>query len=277
MYNLLVGLNGNFVDESRVFEFTDSSIREHFQLPDGRLDVPSLLALPAIMMPEMQDTSHPNVARVGRVTSLMRVPGGYNFEFVEDPDETPIPMHELAAVARSLGIHEWEFNRTHWAVKTADLFRYLRKIASSAGLKPKVFNLPVNVPQEQDLVAVMMPFDSRFDSVYRTIQTSAHSAGMRCLRADEVWEQDKIFDDVIGLIWKSKVVITDFTDKNPNVFYEAGIAHCLGKDTIPITQNIGDIPFDLGQLRAEIYSTDALGLQKLSANLAARLDTILKR
>lgn len=43
-------------------------------------------------------------------------------------------------------------------------------------------------------------------------------------------------DDVISLIWRSRVVIADFTTRNLNVFYETGIAHTLGGDVIQIAQ-----------------------------------------
>ena len=45
--------------------------------------------------------------------------------------------------------------------------------------------------------------------------------------------------------FKSRIVICDFSERNPNVFYEVGIAHTLGKHVIPITQTPNDVPFDL--------------------------------
>jgi hypothetical protein len=35
------------------------------------------------------------------------------------------------------------------------------------------------------------------------------------------------------------------TGRNPNVFYEVGYAHALGKIVLLLTQNGDDIPFDL--------------------------------
>ena len=56
------------------------------------------------------------------------------------------------------------------------------------------------------------------------------------------------------MICKSSVVVCDLTGKNANVFYEAGIAHSLGKDVILITQSADDVPFDLRHLRYIPYS-----------------------
>ena len=53
----------------------------------------------------------------------------------------------------------------------------------------------------------------------------------------------------MDVIWESinraRIVIADTTTRNPNVFYEIGICHTLGKDVILITQDSEDVPFDL--------------------------------
>jgi hypothetical protein len=56
----------------------------------------------------------------------------------------------------------------------------------------------------------------------------------------------------------------------PNVFYEIGIAHTLGRDVILITQIEPDIPFDLLHLRYLHYLNNAEGLAALDARLRAR-------
>jgi hypothetical protein len=43
------------------------------------------------------------------------------------------------------------------------------------------------------------------------------------------------------------------TGKNPNVFYELGLAHALAKPAILITESISDVPFDLRSLRVIVY------------------------
>ncbi len=80
--------------------------------------------------------------------------------------------------------------------------------------------------------------------------------------------------DIFELIYCSSIVIVDFTGKNPNVFYEAGIAHTLGKNVIPITQNIEDIPFDLRHHRVLKYLNNNEGLQGLKKGLETRLKTL---
>ncbi len=67
----------------------------------------------------------------------------------------------------------------------------------------------------------------------------------------------------------------DCTGRNPNVFYEIGIAHTLGREVILITQSDNDIPFDLRHLRYVRYLNNAQGLGDLTAALQGRLQTII--
>ena len=94
---------------------------------------------------------------------------------------------------------------------------------------------------------------------------------IECKRADDIWDNSILIQDVFDLIYTSKAVITDFTDRNPNVFYETGVAHTLGKIVIPITQSVGDIPFDLRHHRALTYLSNTEGLQKLEKDLEKKL------
>jgi hypothetical protein len=63
----------------------------------------------------------------------------------------------------------------------------------------------------------------------------------------------------------------DFSGKNPNVFYEVGIANTLGKHVIPITQHMEDIPFDLRHHRVILYLNNKEGLDELRSKIEGRL------
>lgn len=141
-----------------------------------------------------------------------------------------------------------------------------RKITFS----PSVFEIP-NTPIEANLVAVMMPFDEVLLPVYQTIQNACVDVHFRALRADDIWENSTIIQDIFSLIFRSSIVICDFTGKNPNVMYETGIAHTLGKLVIPISQSIDDVPFDIGHHRVLTYCPNTKGLQSLTSSLADKL------
>ncbi len=135
---------------------------------------------------------------------------------------------------------------------------------------PDVFNVP-NVNIENDLVAIMMPISAETEPVFEVIKKSCSSSNYRATRADEIWENSTIIQDIFNLIYRSSVAIVDFTNKNPNVMYETGIAHTLGKLVIPIAQSINDVPFDMRHHRVLIYLSNNEGLQTLKRSLEEKL------
>lgn len=273
MYSLLVGCEGRNVIADRVFEHTDKSLLDYVQ-PSGVLDVTRLLSLPALVMPEVGDSRFAPVARVGRITNIARVGRDYSFAFVQSPGLPAFSTDRIATLAPQLGITGWELRRTHWAVKDVDLYGVLLEAESSRQLASRVFTFPIQSVGDPDLVAVMMPFSTEFDPVYAAIREAVEGMGKRCHRADDIWEKHNIIDDVIGLIWRSRVVIADLSAKNPNVFYEIGIAHSLGRDVIQIAQSIDDVPFDIRGIRTLPYLPDKNGLATLKEGLASRIETL---
>jgi hypothetical protein len=117
----------------------------------------------------------------------------------------------------------------------------------------------------------MMPFHPNFYAVYATLKHISEDAGLRCRRADDIWENPAVIQDVVSLIDRSSIVICDCTGRNLNVFYEIGIAHTLGREVILITQADADIPFDLRHLRYVRYLNNGEGLDALSKQLQPRL------
>lgn len=135
---------------------------------------------------------------------------------------------------------------------------------------PDVFRLPEKAVGT-NVLSVMMPFDAKFSGTYTAIKNVCARLNIDCRRADDIWDNSILIQDVFDLIYTSKAVITDFTDRNPNVFYETGIAHTLGKVVIPITQAVSDIPFDLRHHRALTYLGNAEGMLKLEKDLEKKL------
>ncbi|MBL8802691.1 MAG: hypothetical protein JNN27_11880 [Planctomycetes bacterium] len=135
---------------------------------------------------------------------------------------------------------------------------------------PHVFQIP-DGSVELDLVAVMMPFDMKFAAVHESIKRATAECGLRCLRADDIWEDTTIVQDIFSLIYRAQVVVVDFTGRNANVMYETGVAHTLGKHVIPISQSLEDVPFDMRHHRVLRYLSNGEGLSKLAADLASKL------
>lgn len=141
---------------------------------------------------------------------------------------------------------------------------------------PSVFQLPENTKIEGDLVALMMPFNAAFSSVHEAIKGACSSAGYRCLRVDDIWEESSVIQDVFNLIFRAHVVVVDFTGKNPNVMYETGIAHTLGKHVVPISQSLEDVPFDINHHRILKYLPNSEGLAAMQSKLADKLRQVTR-
>lgn len=135
---------------------------------------------------------------------------------------------------------------------------------------PNVFQIPDSLP-EPDLVAVMMPFRQEFDPVFKAISRACTKNGIRCLRADDIWEESAIIQDIFNLVFRAQVVVVDFTGKNPNVMYETGIAHTLGKHVVPISQSLDDVPFDITHHRVLKYLPNSEGYARLESALETKL------
>lgn len=138
---------------------------------------------------------------------------------------------------------------------------------------PSVFNVP-DGDVNYDLASAMMPFSGAFTAVYEAIQSACSTNSIDCQRADDIWDDSTVIQDVFSLIFRSYIVVCDFTGKNPNVFYEAGIAHTLGKHVVPITQNADDVPFDLRHHRYICYLNNQEGLDALESELSKRIETL---
>lgn len=118
-------------------------------------------------------------------------------------------------------------------------------------------------------VFVLMPFDSNFDDIYKFgIKGAAQEVGAYAERVDEQIFMEGILERVFNQINKADVVVADMTGRNPNVFYEVGYAHALGKIVLLLTQSADDIPFDLQHHQHTVYEGS---IETLRSVLAQRL------
>ena len=105
--------------------------------------------------------------------------------------------------------------------------------------KPKVF---VITPFSEDHLAL-------YNELKRTFE-----AEFNLTNAGNLDNQQNIIQDIVEGIYQAEVIIADLTGLNPNVFYELGLAHAMDKKVIIITQDIGELPFDIKSYRANAYS-----------------------
>ena len=298
MYSLLMSGIRDLWDRSpatfprdRVFEHTEKALAERFStLTPPVLD--ELLACPALFAYE---SSLGVDARVGEVRRVRERSGWseVRIEFELDSGVPGISSKELKAMAWELDINDSEFSRTHWAVKDVRLFEELAEcgvpdVAESVRARigsgderegllhshPRIFRVPQR-GIEKGLVSVMRPFSSGFDPVMVALEEACDALALQCRDVNMEWHESEIIQDVFSLLYRSEVVICDFSEQNPNVFYEAGIAHTLGRPVIPIVRDPHDIPFDLRHHRYLKYETSPNGLREMVAGVKHRLRSLM--
>lgn len=133
-------------------------------------------------------------------------------------------------------------------------------------------------PAENDYCFVLMPFTETSDvqSVYRDhVAPVVERCGLRCERADDIYDISGVMQSVWEGINRARMIVADLTERNPNVFYELGIAHTLGKAVIMITQSMEFIPFDLRHLRCIVYEYKPNAVGQFEEALERTIRTVL--
>ncbi len=130
-----------------------------------------------------------------------------------------------------------------------------------------------------DSCFVMMPFAEPIGGYYKTVYEPAISkSGLRPIRADDdIFATGKIIDQVWSGITAAKVLVAELTGRNPNVFYELGLAHALNKPVVLVSSNQADVPFDLQHIRVIYYDMrDPFWGEKLIAKVSENIVSALK-
>jgi hypothetical protein len=120
-----------------------------------------------------------------------------------------------------------------------------------------------------------MPFQAELSNVYRIIKETVEKHGVECERADERVVSEPILDDVKAQIGSADLVIIDFTGRNPNVYFEAGIADALNRRWIILAQLKNDLAFDVQHIRAIMYLDKMGSDEKFKDDLHRALDATL--
>lgn len=134
------------------------------------------------------------------------------------------------------------------------------------------------IVSSSDTCFVMQPFAAPLGDYYEKIYKPAiEKAGLRPVRADtDIFGTGKIMDQVWRGIQAAKVLVAELTSRNPNVFYELGLAHALRKPVVLVSSNEPDVPFDLHHIRVIYYDVadpfwGAKLIEKVAENVLSAL------
>lgn len=129
-----------------------------------------------------------------------------------------------------------------------------------------------------DTCFVISPFGEPFDTYFvHIVKPALEECGLYAIRGDSLYRPTTIVDDIWQGIRDAKLLIAELTDRNPNVFYELGLAHAISKPVILISKSIDDVPFDLRSIRVLVYDKDHPDWgNKLRSSLVKSIREVLK-
>lgn len=132
-----------------------------------------------------------------------------------------------------------------------------------------------------DTCFVMMPFLPPVGTYYSGVYEPAiQKAGLRAVRADaDIFGTGKIIDQIWRGINSARILVAELTERNPNVFYELGLAHALDKPVVLVCSRTSekDVPFDLQHIRVIYYDmADPFWGNKLIEKLAENILSAIK-
>src|SRR5678816_4050740 len=94
------------------------------------------------------------------------------------------------------------------------------------------------------------------DKAYKNmVKPAVESAGLQCIRADEIVHSGLIDVPMYDQLLKADVVVADLSTSNTNAFYELGIRHALRPfTTVVISENGLTSPFDVNHIVIRKYN-----------------------
>ena len=100
----------------------------------------------------------------------------------------------------------------------------------------------------RDTVFILMsmdPQDAALVDVHQTIRQVCGEFGLHASRIDDIEHSDRITDRVLEQIESAEFIVADLSGERPNVYYEIGYAHALGKRPILVRRAGTRLHFDL--------------------------------
>lgn len=123
-------------------------------------------------------------------------------------------------------------------------------------------------------VFVAMSFSPEFDELYlNAIERAISKSGLKALRVDKTEHTNRIDDEILRQISASKMIVAEFTNQTPGVYFEAGYALALGKKVIWVCRNdqMKSLHFDIRQYNCIFWDNHEELAVKLESRIMANL------
>ena len=146
------------------------------------------------------------------------------------------------------------------------LIKFIKAVEQQIGNLPKpdfIFGFPLSQQPRSKGTSrpafIAMPYGPEWFAKVRDIVVEiATSCRFELEVSKDLSTPGLITDQIWQGIRRAEVLVADITGTNPNVFYELGLAHALGKEVILLSQSREPPPFDISIARLLHYDLDSL-------------------
>lgn len=161
--------------------------------------------------------------------------------------------HEISQLQKKLVNNEKDWETINHLLLAAQKKEYDNETVQMSNFIKRFGLTEKDMCIDKKMVFLLTPFSKENVYLYRETKNICLECGLNLYRGDEEFTNKDILANIIKFIVKSRVIIANIDGKNPNVFYELGIAHALSKPTIIISKTIENAPFDIKQNRIVLY------------------------
>lgn len=149
------------------------------------------------------------------------------------------------------------------------------KLPDFSFFEEMAISLP-DVKIDEKMVACLMPFNHKFDSIKRAISEVCTNMGYSFRRSDDILVENNtdLRKSIVRMILEAQIVIAVLDGRNPNVYYEIGIAHSMGKLVLLLAnlnrEDTAKVPVDMLSNRLITYN----GIEDLKSRLTKTIQAI---
>lgn len=119
------------------------------------------------------------------------------------------------------------------------------------------------------------PIRRKIDGIIdEVIERVLKELGYEMLVSHRINDSGSVTNAIIKGVYESNLVIANLTGNNPNVMYEVALRHASGRPIIHITENIGELPFDINDQRTISFTDDMAGAHQLKDDLRVMIRNI---
>jgi hypothetical protein len=152
-------------DQSRMLEYTSAENKEKL----GSFSVGALAVLTSLPTLFMYERGSEGTARIGKINQIKRRGREFRIEYEFFDDRPHLTPEQIEALKWDLEIQDWEFGRTHWAVKDANLDNAIAAI--------KVSDV-VPVEDALDKFKDDETLQELIEAIYRDIRANKHAVSL---------------------------------------------------------------------------------------------------